>query len=72
MPKLPDLHNLSGDPEHPNMSRPDPRRIEEKRQTHVEMIEGLPAGSLSGGEIVPDISDPGTWYAFANSDCQAK
>ena len=68
MPKLPDLHNLSGDPEHLNFSRADPRRIEQKRQEHTEMIESLPAGSLSGGEVIPDISDPGTWYAFANSE----
>ncbi|SFJ16415.1 hypothetical protein SAMN04515648_2953 [Phyllobacterium sp. CL33Tsu] len=63
MPKLPDLHQLPNNPWDGPVDRPDPKVIEERRQAMTDIIDALPAGSLSSGVVAYDPSDPSTMWA---------
>jgi hypothetical protein len=54
MTKLPDIHQLSGDPWDRGggfADNPDPRRVDEEIEKRHELINSLPAGSLSAGQL---------------------
>ncbi|MDR6634214.1 hypothetical protein J2X72_003014 [Phyllobacterium sp. 1468] len=65
MAKLPDIHQLSGDPFDRNegfIDRPDPRRIDEEIEKRHALINSLPAGSISGGQLKYDPEDRSTHW----------
>lgn len=63
MARQPDMHQMPPDPfdeDNKWVDRPDPRVIEERRDSLKSAIHQLPAGALSGGERFYDPSDRAT------------